>query len=147
MKKLYKFLFTPGISLVLIVYSENGFAQCPNGAPSGGVAFDTTISFATGVTSRQLKFPKFNPQSGMLTCVKLVVTITGIVDTVAMQNYSASPQTADFYYNRTDSMTGPGLTPPISNSFNGHYGTYYLTGYDGIPNAGSDFQSIPRIRC
>ena len=134
MKKLYKISLTPILFLLLILYAETGATQCPGGQPAGATAYDTTIYFATGVTSRQIKFPKFDPQKGMLSCVKLIVTITGIVDTVAMQNYSASPQTADFYYNRTDFLSGPGLTPSLSNSFNGHYGPYNLTAYDGIPD-------------
>lgn len=143
MKKLYK-IFFPILLLVFILYGKNSYGQCPGGNVGGSAAYDTTIRFATGVTSTQIKFPKFNPQSGMLNCVKLIVTITGIVDTVAMQNYSGSAQTADFYYDRTDAMSGPGLTPSLSNTFNGHYGPYGLTPYDGIPGAGPDFQPIPR---
>ncbi|MBA2746388.1 MAG: T9SS type A sorting domain-containing protein [Flavisolibacter sp.] len=119
-------------------------AQCPDGTTPGGTAFDTTIHFPTGVNSTQVKFPKFDPQTAMLTCVRLIVTITGIVDTVAMQNYSASAQTASFIYNRKDSMAGPGLTPPLTNSFDGNYGPYNLTPYDGVPGAGSDFMAIPK---
>lgn len=128
----------------MLLIAQSNYAQCAGGQPAGTTAFDTTISFSTGITSTQLKFPKFNPQSGMLSCVKLIVTIVGIVDTVAMQNYSLSPQTADFYYDRSDFMSGPGLTPSLSNSFNGHYGPYGLSAYDGTPNSGGDFHSIPK---
>ena len=143
MKKLYPYFYSSLIIFVLILYSANSNAQCNAGSETI-TAYDTTIRFPTGATSMQVKFPKFNPQKAMLSCVRLIVTIIGIVDTVAMQNYSATPQTADFYYDRTDFMNGPGLTPSLSNSFNGHYGTYNLTGYDGTPNAGSDFQAIPK---
>jgi hypothetical protein len=144
MKKLYKSFFIQALFIVLILYSESSNAQCSGGNPGGITAYDTTVRFATGVTTTQIKFPKFNPQTGMLSCVKLIITITGIIDTVAMQNYSASPQTADFYYDRTDAMSGPGLTPPLSNTFNQHYGPYSLTAYDGIPGAGTDFKPLPR---
>ncbi len=142
MKKFYSYSFTAFTTL--FVWAQTGQAQCVNGTPGGTTAYDTTMKFPTGATNMQVKFPKFNAQAGMVTCVKLIVTVVGIVDTVAMQNYSGSPQTADFYYNRSDFMSGPGLTPSLSNTFNGHYGPYGLSAYDGIPNAGSDFQSISR---
>ena len=143
MKKLYSYFVSALIFFILILYSSNSYAQC-NAGSEIVTTYETTIRFPTGATSMQVKFPKFNPQTAMLSCVRLIVTITGVVDTVAMQNYSATPQTADFYYDRTDFMNGPGLAPALSNSFNGHYGPYGLTGYDGTPNAGSDFQAIPR---
>ena len=142
MKKLY--LISSITFIALLLWAQTGYSQCQNNTPGGTTAYDTTMKFPTGATNMQVKFPKFNAQSGMVTCVKLIVTVVGIVDTVAMQNYSGSPQTADFYYNRSDFMSGPGLTPSLSNSFNGHYGPYGLTAYDGIPNAGSDFHSISR---
>jgi hypothetical protein len=144
MKKLYKNTLIQALFMVLMLYAKTGYSQCPDGHAAGTTAYDTTIRFAPGVTTTQIKFPKFDPQAAMLSCVKLIVTITGIVDTVAMQNYSGSPQTADFYYDRNDLMSGPGLTPNLSNSFNGHYGPYNLSGYDGVANSGGDFQSIPR---
>ena len=144
MKKLYPTISFFTIFTLLILYAQRGHAQCPNGQPAGATAFDTTIRFATGATNMQVKFPKFDPQDGMLSCVRLVVTIIGVVDSVAMQNYSGSPQTANFYYDRSDYMTGPGLTPSISNAFNGHYGPQNMTAYDGTPNTGGDFYSISR---
>lgn len=142
MKKLYtsfKILF---IFLLLYAHAANG--QCPNAQPSGTTAYDTTIRFATGATNVQVKFPKFDPQAGMVSCVRLIVTIVGVVDSVAMQNFSGSSQTANFSYNRSDFMTGPGLTPAMSNSFSGNYGPYNLSAYDGTPNNGPDFFSTSK---
>ena len=144
MKKLYPKISFHSFFFLLLLYAQASQAQCPNGQPAGATAFDTTIRFATGATNMQVKFPKFNPQAGMLSCVRLVVTIIGVVDSVAMQNYSGSPQTANFYYDRSDYMTGPGLTPSISNTFNGHYGPHNMSAYDGIPNAGADFYSLSK---
>lgn len=144
MKKIYPAFFIISLSFLLVLHSYNAYGQCPNGQAGGTTAFDTTVRFATGVTSTQIKFPKFDPQEAMLSCVRLIVTVIGIVDTVAMQNYSGSAQTANFYYDRTDFMSGPGLAPSISNSFNGHYGPYNLGAYDGVPNSGSDFYAISK---
>lgn len=144
MKKLYAASFIFFTATLLLLYSHSGMAQCVNGDTGSRTAYDTTIRFPTGATSMAVKFPKFNPQAGMVTCVKLIVTVIGIVDSVAMQNYSGSTQTANFYYNRMDYMTGPGMTTPLSNTFNGNYGPYSLAAYDGIPGAGPDFYSRSR---
>ncbi len=143
MKKLYKKFFTPLLSIVLIFYAEGLQAQCAGGHVGGTAAYDTTVAFSVGVTTKQIKFPKFDPQTAMLSCVKLIVTMVGVVNYVGMQNLSTtSINQADFYYNRNDDMSGPGLTPALSNNLNGHYGPYNLTPYDGVSNSGTDFQSI-----
>ncbi|HUC82750.1 MAG TPA: choice-of-anchor E domain-containing protein [Flavisolibacter sp.] len=118
---------------LLLLYGQNSQAQCAGGYPSGTAVYDTTIRFPTGATNMQVKFPKFDPQMAMLSCVRLVVTIVGVVDSVAMQNFSGSSQTANFSYIRTDAMSGPGLTPSLSNNFNGNYGPYTLAASDGLP--------------
>ncbi len=142
MKKRYTY-FIYALVAVQLSFSS-AYAQCSDGSTQGTTAFDTTIQFPTGVNNTQVQFPKFDPQEAMVTCVRLIVTITGIIDTVAMQNYSASSQTASFVYNRKDSMSGPGLTPPLAHSSNDNFGPYNLTPYDGIPGSGSDFQALPR---
>lgn len=140
MKKFYTFLFSVLIALAL--WTQSGQAQCQNNTPGGLTAYDTTVAFGVGFATKQIKFPKFNAQSGMLSCVKLIVTLVGVVNSVSMQNlaYTNNNQ-ADFYYSRNDNMSGPGLTPALSNTFNGHYGPYDLSPYDGTPG-GADFQSI-----
>jgi hypothetical protein len=144
MKLVYTLIVTVSLPfLFLFTTSQTSYAQtCPDGSPQGGTAFDTTISFESGVTSTEVKFPKFNPLNGMVTCVRLCITITGVVDTVALQNLSASGQTATFTYDRTDQITGPGIITPLSNTITQPYGPYALTPYDGVPGAGTDFVSI-----
>ena len=58
---------------------------------SGQAAYDTTIVFGSGVVATQVKFPKFDPVNGIVTCVKLCVTIKGIIDTVALENFTNAP--------------------------------------------------------
>lgn len=130
--------------LSLICTTHLSFAQCPDGSPGGQTAYDTTITTPTGINTLQLKFPKFDPQVGMVTCVRLCITITGVMDSVSVENNSASPQTADVYYIRTDQITGPGLSSPLSNSINQHYGPYALGGSDGVTGSGPDFVSITK---
>lgn len=121
-----------------VMLSDKLSAQCPDGHPGGSTAFDTTIAFGTGITNTPVKFPQFDPSSGMVTCVRLCVTITGIVDTLAIENFSNSPQTASFTYIRTDEISGPGLSTPLSNSITQNYGPYNLAATDGIMNSGPD---------
>ena len=143
-----KKFFTPSFFKVaylffaLLNFGVAARSQCPDGQPAGGTAFDTTIQTPSGITTRQLKFPKFNPDSGLVTCVKLCVTITGVIDSVSVENNSSSVQPTDIYYIRTDNISGPGLITPINNSINQHYGTYNLGATDGLPGSGPDFISI-----
>lgn len=138
MKKFYKTAFIPALLIVFFLYAKTSSAQCPNGQPAGGTAFDTTIRFPSGVTHKQIKFPKFDPQTGMLSCVKLIITMTGIIDTSAFENLSDAPINVTRSYNRSDNMAGPGLTPALSNSFNG-VTNIPLGSNDGVTHAGPDF--------
>lgn len=146
MKHVYLRFINAALPLLLIlIFHQASYTQtCPDGSPQGGTAFDTTIATPPGITTRQIKFPKFNPMSGMVTCVRLCVTITGIVDTMSIENGSASPQTADVDYIRTDDISGPGLVSHLTNSLNQHYGQYNLGASDGSPGSGLDFVSISK---
>ncbi len=141
MRQIYPRFFTAILSVILLLgITQKSLAQtCPDGSPQGGTAFDTTIAFPSGVTITDVKFPQFDPTSGMVTCVKLCVTITGVVDTLAMQNFAASGQTGTFTYTRKDTMRGPGLITPLSNNANQTYGPYGLSPYDGVAGSGGDF--------
>lgn len=142
MKVLYNKKFTALIYITpLLLFSSIATAQCPHSGTPGTTVYDTTISFPTGTTSIPVKFPQFNPQEGMVTCVKLCVTITGIIDSLAMQNFASSAQTGTFNYIRNDQISGPGLTTPLSYNANITVGPINLTAYDGIPGAGTDFYS------
>lgn len=142
MKYPYLFvLFSLAFTIMVSFLTTNTFAQCPNSGTPGSTAYDTTIAFPTGTTSIPVKFPQFDPQSGVVTCVRLCVTITGVIDSLAMQNFAASAQTGTFNYIRNDQITGPGFSTPLSNSVSLNYGPYNLTAYDGIPGAGTDFYS------
>jgi hypothetical protein len=133
--------FTLPLLLILSTY-QSLYAQCPDGSPQGGTAYDTTIAFASGITSTEVKFPKFDPQQGMVTCVRLCITITGIVDTLAMQNFASTPQSGTFTYVRRDTISGPGLITPLTNGVNQTYGPFPLAPYDGVPGTGADFYSM-----
>ncbi len=128
----------------LLLISNEGKAQCPYGYTPGSTMYDTTIATPTGINTLQLKFPQANPQTGIVTCMRLCVSITGVVDSLSIENNTASPQTADAYYMRTDQITGPGLVTPLTNSINYHYGSYALAATNGVPGSGPDLIGISK---
>jgi len=138
MKALYSLIRWTLPLVFIFVFTTGSFAQCPDGHPGGATAFDTTIAFGTGITSTPVKFPQFNPTSGMVTCVRLCITIRGVVDTLAIENLSGSAQTATFSYVRNDQITGPGLGSPLSNSITKNYGPYNLAATNGVLGSGPD---------
>lgn len=127
-----------------LIISAKSDAQCPSGHPNGSVAFDTTIATPAGFTTRQVKFPQFDPSMAMLTCVRLCISITAVVDTMDIENNSASSQTADVIYTRGDNITGPGLGTPLTNNFTYMYGTYNLGASNGVPGSGPDFVAVSK---
>jgi hypothetical protein len=142
MKHLYFRFFGVAITILsLVCFGQISHAQCSGGQTGGQTAYDATIATPEGVNTLQIKFPQFNPMTdGHLR--KLCVTITGIVDSVSVENNSASPQTANVFYNRTDQITGPGLLSALCNSISHHYGPYGLGATDGMIGSGPDFMSI-----
>lgn len=145
MIKFYPRYFIGGSLLVLLqFFILPASAQCPYGIIPGTTAFDTTINTPAGINTLQIKVPQIDPYTGMITCLRVCVSITGVVDSVSVENNSASPQNADVYYIRTDQITGPGLTSPLTNSINHHYGPYTLGSTNGILGSGPDFVAISR---
>jgi hypothetical protein len=143
MKKFYSHRVL--LSVILqAVFHLAAQAQCIGGSSATPVFVDTTIRFEPGVTSTQVKFPQFDPETGMLSCVKLTVTMTGIIDTVYMQNLTYSTQAAQFNYERTDEMLGPGLKTSLKNSAKKNFGPYTVTSFDENFTSGTDYASIPR---
>jgi Secretion system C-terminal sorting domain len=138
-----KNFITVSFLIIMLMFSYTATkAQCPFGFPTGTTPYDTTIATPAGINTLLIKFPQADPLQGMVTCLKLCVSITGVVDSVSVENNSASPQTADVFYIRTDQITGPGLTSPLTNSINYHYGPYALGPKDGVTGSGPDFVYI-----
>jgi hypothetical protein len=126
---------------MLLFCNDRIFAQCPGGTVAGEVAYDTTVVTGSGNYSTQFSFPKFDPQNGMVTCVKVCLTITGRV-TMFLENNVNSAATYNISYKRKDTLTGPGLTTPLLNQVTVNYGPYDLAASDGIPFSGPDFVNI-----
>ncbi len=148
MKQIYfKSLLITGFALLQILYALPGHTQitpCPYNFPSGTTVFDTVINTPPGINTLEIKVPQADPYAGMVTCLKVCVTITGVVDSVSVENNSFSAQVANVYYIRTDQITGPGLSSPLTNSINHHYGPYGLAASNGTLGSGPDFVAISR---
>lgn len=143
MKKLYTTLYS--LLAVFMIWAQTARAQtpCDRNIPSGTVAYDTTVRFPSGVTHKQIKFPKFNAQTGMLSCVKLIITTIGVVDTSAIENLVDAKVTITRNYTRADTMIGPGLTPALYTSYTGST-SIPLEPNDNVDNSGTDFYSNAR---
>jgi len=132
----------PLLLFMLFVMNRSGFGQCPGGYVPDGVAFDTTISFTDGNHSSIIKFPKFDPQSGMVTCAKLTMTISSVLNFMYFENRDNSPNTAGATFTREDIISGPGLNTPLSNDEIKTFGPYSLAPKDAVPNAGPDYVGV-----
>lgn len=155
MKHVYSRIYSVTILILFLIFFNHlsSNAQCSGGQPSGQTAFDTTIMFGSGIVSTQVKFPKFDPSTGMVTCVRLCVTIRGIVDTVALENFSFAAQTGSYTYNRKDTITGPGISTFLTSSANLSFGPFPLAANNGVFGSGPDFYShgsdtvLTRVLC
>jgi len=147
MKHLYLLTLRVVLTVVIFqIFSTNFYAQtCPNSGTPGSRAFDTTIVFPAGTTSIQAKFPQFDPIQGQVTCMRLCVTMGGVVSLLSFENNDISnSNTYTATYNRLDNLTGPGIPGSINNSISRPY-SFPLAPSDnaGVPNgSGPDYGAI-----
>ncbi|MCG2617909.1 choice-of-anchor E domain-containing protein [Terrimonas sp. NA20] len=117
-------------------------AQCPGGYVPSGIAFDTTINFTDGNHSSVIKFPKFDGTTGMVTCARLSMTISSTLNFMYFENRDNFPNTAGVNFTRTDAISGPGLSSPMTNSETNGFGPYNLSPRDATPNTGPDYIGV-----
>jgi hypothetical protein len=117
-------------------------AQCPGGEIVDSLAFDTTINFSSGRFTAALKFPKFDPTTGMVTCARLTMTMAGTLNTLQFENQDPTNNTAQATFHREDTISGPGLASSLTNMEDQLYGPYSLGPSDGVFNAGSDYVHV-----
>jgi Secretion system C-terminal sorting domain len=141
MNKLYVKVLTTFSFLLLMSFTYSTYAQCPHGYVPSGVAFDSTVSTGSGNYATQFSFPKIDPQNGMVICVRLCLTITGRVS-MFLENNVTSSAIYNISYKRKDTLSGPGLSSPLTNQVTVNYGPYNLAATDGNPLSGPDFESI-----
>lgn len=128
--------------LLLLIFKQVSYAQtCPDGSPQGGTAYDTTIRIGSGIVNTNIKFPKFDPSTGMVTCVNLCVTIKGIIDTIAVENYEFANNNFSYAYTRKDTIRGPGISTFLQSNANVNSPIYPLAPNNSVFFSGPDFYS------
>jgi hypothetical protein len=74
----------------MVAVFHRGYSQCPNGQPAGATAYRYDNQSLEPVSlPRSLRFRNFDPQTGLVTCVNLCVTIKGVIDSVSLENFSS----------------------------------------------------------
>jgi len=133
MKKLRLTVLLP---VILLVTCNNSEAQCSGQLNS--LSYDTTVN-ALGNSSYTFTFPKFNPQLGTLTEVKINTKVT-LVYNFSLENGELNPVTNyRVKVFRDDEISSTALLSPLTNSYQKQYGYYSLAGSNGIPNSGPDY--------
>lgn len=131
------------ITFLFVLLSKLATAQCPGGYVPSGVAFDTTVNFTSGRVFAELKFPKFDPQAGMVTCARLTMEMSATLENLSFENRDFGiSNTASADFTRKDTLSGPGLSSPLLNSETQNYGPYTLGPRDMTNNSGPDYVQV-----
>ncbi|OQP60879.1 hypothetical protein A3860_03890 [Niastella vici] len=133
MKKLRLAVLLP---VILFVTYNDSEAQCSGQLNT--LSYDTTVS-ALGNSSFTFTFPKFNPQLGTLTEVKINTKVT-LVYNFSLENGEVNPvNNYRVKVFRDDEISSTALLSPLTNSYQKQYGYYSLAGSNGVPNSGPDY--------
>ncbi|HVZ55634.1 MAG TPA: choice-of-anchor E domain-containing protein [Chitinophagaceae bacterium] len=141
--KLFNLRPLAALALLLgILGTPAAYSQCPGGQTIDSLAFDTTINFSSGRFTALLKFPKFDPTSGMVTCAKITMTMSGTLNTLQFENQDNTTNSASATFHREDTISGPGLSSAMTNSETQGYGPYSLAPNDGVFGSGPDYVHV-----
>jgi Secretion system C-terminal sorting domain len=145
MKQLYKIICAVWLTASIIPpQTTNAQCSCPNGDPIDSVIHSTLV---TGISDPNIvvSLPKFDPTMGTLSCVRLITSITTVLE---MDLYNREPFDVPDYlmnYFRITSIAGPsGGGISANQTWNKEYGPYALTGNPG-PTADSTVHIGPEI--
>ncbi len=130
-------------SLLFVFVNKTNSQTCPGGQLITGLNYDSTVSLAAGVTNATIKFPKFNPANGMVSYMRLCLTMTGVVDSLSFENNQAVGENYSANYTRFDELTGSGLGSALYNNVNKGY-SFSLQPSDGVPGSGLDYGAVSK---
>ena len=134
MFKLYKIICAVWLSTSIISPQiSNAQCSCPNGDPIDSVINTVTLA-PTADFLTKIIFPKFDPATGTLSCVKISGNITTVAS-LGIRNLDSSARVYRFRYTQDVILDGPaGIFN--SNSINKIYGPAaldkYNTGVDSV---------------
>ena len=129
-------------SLMLLYLPVLAEAQCncPPGQEPNTLVHTQVISTSLEVTN--LQFPKFDATLGTLSCATVNAAITSVVR-IRLENDEAFDLTYRLKYERSSTISGPGLNPTLVHSFGKNYGPFNLAASDGEIFSGPDFVMTP----
>ena len=128
-KQLYTLFFMLGSCFAA---SEKANAQCPctNGDAPDSIVHTFTLA-PTSNFSSPITFPRFNPATGTLNCVKMDASITAVAN-LGIRNRDSMSNDYQFLYTQSISVSGPGGLF-VNATANNTYGPATLDPY-GMPN-------------
>ncbi len=127
---------------LIFYHPESSFAQCmcSDGTPAKTEVHTMSLSFPSNSVA-PLTVPQFQPSAGTLMCVNAQVFLTSIVR-MRFENDDVVPVVGTVRYIRSDTLTGPGISPPITGTYLKTYGPYNLGPTDDVPYSGPDYVMI-----
>ncbi len=128
----------------LLFYLPDGIAQCLCSDGSVPLKEEHTISALNfpSNTNTPVSIPQFQPATGTLICVGAEVFLTSVLR-MKLENDDVVPINYIVRYSRSDSLTGPGISPAITGNLIKDYGPFPLAKSDGVYYSGPDYKVIP----
>lgn len=109
---------------------------CPNGSTPMTQAYNQSLT--TSLEESTFTFPQFDPTVGTLICTNVSALISSVVR-IRLENDELFAATYRVRYNRSSTISGPGLNPTLVHTFSKNYGPYDLAASDGVYFSGPDF--------
>lgn len=135
---LFPALFTLIIFLPVFVYGQ---CTCANGQPAKTQEqLVNKTNFPSGIP-QTISVRQFDASKGTLVCVSAKVFLTSVVR-MHFENYEDVPVRYTVHYDRSDTLSGPGIVPPVTGVTNRSYGPYDLGASDGQYFYGPDYVFI-----
>src|SRR6476661_10374128 len=121
----------------------NVSAQCTCADGTAPMTQVYNQSISTSMETSTFTFPQFDPTVGTLVCTNVSALISSVVR-IRMENDELFDAIYRIRYNRSSTISGPGLSPTLVHTFSKNYGPYDLAASDGVYFSGPDFIITPK---
>jgi hypothetical protein len=138
MKQHYRIMCVLTLLYASLLSHQKAQAQCscPNGTAPMTQQYNQSV--ATSMETTIFSFPQFDPTIGTLICTNVSALISSVVR-IRLENDELFPASYTIRYNRSSTISGPGLSPTLVHTFSKKYGAYDLAASDGEYFSGLDF--------